>query len=175
MADGEAEFDRMHQYYTVQGAKNWFEEIWPRATLARLELLESLAKVDEAQASFRRSSEDWSIREVALHVLKGSRNVRRLVELLATGRAGDASDIEPARDTTLDTITALRDGIRRDGIEWAALIGRLPPRPALQPTAPHPMFGELHARAWYLFQRTHDQDHRAQIDAIKAAAGYPLG
>ena len=35
------------------------------------------------------------------------------------------------------------------------------------------VFGELHARAWFLFQRTHDLDHVGQIEAIKAADGFP--
>jgi hypothetical protein len=35
------------------------------------------------------------------------------------------------------------------------------------------MFGALHARAWHLFQRIHDQDHTSHIGQVKAAAGYP--
>jgi hypothetical protein len=35
------------------------------------------------------------------------------------------------------------------------------------------MFGDLRARAWYLFQRAHDLDHAGQIAEVKAAARYP--
>ncbi len=43
----------------------------------------------------------------------------------------------------------------------------------LDVTAPHPWFGELNCRAWFLFQRVHDGDHTRQIQGIKAAPGYP--
>ena len=35
------------------------------------------------------------------------------------------------------------------------------------------MFGDLHARAWHLFQRVHDLDHMNQIAAVKQDDGYP--
>ena len=39
--------------------------------------------------------------------------------------------------------------------------------------SPHPFFGDLHARAWYLFQRVHDQDHAQQVLTNKTIDGYP--
>jgi uncharacterized damage-inducible protein DinB len=171
--DQQAEFDRMHQYYVTQGERYSFAELWPRAARARLELLDALDGVQDAEAEWAPSAEDWSIKEVALHILNSSRSARRLVSTLAVGAEGDSSNIEPPRKTTTASMDELRAQIRDDGIEWAAVLLDLPPKPPLEPTAPHSMFGDLHARSWYLFQRTHDQDHRGQIDAVKHADGYP--
>lgn len=172
-AEQQAEFDRMHSYYQSQGERYSFSELWPRAVKARLELLESLEGVGDAEAEWSPSAEDWSIKEVAHHVINGSRNTRRLVQALSAGDTGDSSDIDPPRKTTGASMDQLRTELREDGIEWAAVTQALPPTPPLEPTAPHSMFGELHARAWYLFQRTHDLDHKGQIEDVKAADGYP--
>lgn len=172
-AEQQAEFDRMHGYYTSQGERYSFLQLWPRITQARLELLAALEGVSDEQADWSPAPEEWSIKEVALHVLKNSAACRRLVQRLATAEQGDASGIEPPREATAESIEALRAQLREDGARWAAAVLELPPEPPLTPTAPHTMFGELHARGWYLFQRTHDQDHRGQIEQVKAATGYP--
>jgi uncharacterized damage-inducible protein DinB len=171
--DQQAEFDRMHNYYVGQGERYSFSELWPRAVKARLELLASVDGVADQEAEWSASADDWSIKEVAHHILNSSRNVRRLVRALSAGESGDSSNIEPPRQTTDASMDALRTELRADGLEWAAVTQALPPTPALEPTAPHSMFGELHARAWYLFQRTHDLDHRGQIQDVKDAGGYP--
>lgn len=172
-SDQQAEFDRMHGYYVSQGERYTFSELWPRAAKARLELLDALERVDDAEAEWSASAEDWSIKEVAHHILNSSRNTRRLVRALSAGETGDSSSIDPPRQTTAASMDTLRTELREDGIDWAAVTQELPPTPPLEPTAPHSMFGELHARAWYLFQRTHDLDHKGQIEEVKAAPGYP--
>lgn len=171
----QAEYDRMRGYYLAQSAKYSFKELWPRAMKVRLELLDVLEDVTDAQAEWSPSSQEWSIKEVALHILKNSRGTRRLVRALSAGERGDTSGIEPPREATAASIEDLRVQLRDDGIEWSAVILDLPPTPPPTPTAPHSMFGELPARAWYLFQRTHDLDHRGQIEQVKAAPGYPGG
>jgi len=168
-----AEFDRMHDYYVTQGEKYSFAELWPRATKARLDLLNALEGVSDEQAEWSPVPEEWSIKETALHILKNSRSARRLVQRLAAGEHGDSSGIEPPRESTAALIEHLRAQLREDGMQWSAALVDLPATPPVTPTAPHSMFGELHARAWYLFQRTHDLDHMGQIDKVKAMRGYP--
>lgn len=171
----QAEFDRLRAYHLAQGEKYSLRELWPRVTKARLELLDVLDGVGDAEAEWSPSSEQWSIKEVALHILKNSRSNRHLVQSLAAGGVGDTSGIEPPREATAASIDELRKQLRDDGLEWSAAIFDLPPAPPLTPTARHFMFGELHARSWYLFQRTHDLDHKGQIEQVKAAPGYPGG
>ena len=67
----------------------------------------------------------------------------------------------------------LRLELAEQSAEFAGLVAMLPEPPSLERTHAHMFFGELHCRAWYLFQRVHDQDHTAQIEAVKQAAGYP--
>ncbi len=167
-----AEYERMRSYYLTQGGKQSLKEMWPRAMKARLELLDALEGVSDAEADWSPAPEEWSIKEVALHILKNSRSTRALVQALAAGKPGDTAGIEPPRESTATPIKELQTQLRDDGIEWSAAILALPPTPPLTPTARHSMFGELHTRAWYLFQRTHDLDHQGQIQKVKAAPGY---
>ena len=169
----QTEAERMLQYYNSQGERNTFREIWPRTVEARVNLLECLRKVSDEEGDWAPTADDWSVKQVAHHILNSSRSVRRVVKALAAGETGDSSNIEPPRETTDASVGELIEQLRDDGIEWTGVIAELPPAPPLQPTSPHQMFGELHARAWFLFQRTHDLDHVGQINAIKAMAGYP--
>jgi len=175
MTTPQSEFDRMHAYYTSQGERYSFAEIWPRAVKARLQLLDSIDGLTAQQAAAKPNTEEWSIREVALHILNSSRGVRAVVKALADGQAGEATGIDPPRESTEFSLDELRTRLRDDGIEWTVAIDALPERPDVTPTSRHPMFGELHARAWYLFQRTHDLDHATQIEAIKKALGLSEG
>jgi hypothetical protein len=173
MTSPSSESERLRSYLQSQGEKYSFAEIWPRALKARLQLLDALEGVSEDQARFKPGADDWSISEVALHILNGSRGGRRFVEALARGLDPGSAEVEPARKSTDAPVQQLLAELREDGIEWTAAIARLPGRPSLQPTAPHPMFGPLHARAWFLFQRMHDLDHANQIEAVKRSPGYP--
>ena len=171
-----AEFERIHAYLSGQGEKYDCAALWRRIVAARLELLDALDGVTDEQAAFKPSPDDWSIREVAQHILKSSRGTRGLVQRLAAGEgpgAGDDRVFETPHEATDVPIQSLRDELLHDGLAWAAATEDLPPRPALEPTAPHMMFGPLHARAWYLFERVHDIDHANQVKAVKAAPGYP--
>ncbi len=172
-SDQQAEFDRLNSYLNGQGERNSHSEIWPRAVKARMELLDCLAKVSEEQAAWSPSAEDWSIKEVALHILNSSRSVRRIVQALSAGETADSSNIDPPRKTTDAPVAQLAEQLRDDGIEWTVAIAALPQTPPLEPRANHSMFGDLHARAWHLFQRVHDLDHMNQIEAVKQAEGYP--
>jgi uncharacterized damage-inducible protein DinB len=172
-SDQQTEFDRIRGYLNSQGERSSHSEIWPRAIKARMQLLDSLEKVNDEQASWAPSDENWSIKEVALHILNSSRSVRQIVHSLSEGKDADSSGIEPPRKTTDAPVAELYDELRDDGIEWTVAITALPQMPPLEPTANHSMFGDLHARAWHLFQRVHDLDHMNQIEAVKQAEGYP--
>src|SRR6266851_1287860 len=90
MVQAPDEFARARSYLLTQGEKYDYVEMWPRVVSTRLQLLEALDGVGDAQAAFKPSPDDWSIREVALHVLNGSRSVQQVVEALAAGRAASA-------------------------------------------------------------------------------------
>lgn len=171
--DQQAEFARIQGYLNSQGERHSHTGLWPRVVKARLQLLDSLEQVSEEQASWAPAAEDWSIKEVAVHLLNSSRSVCLIVQSLSEGRDADSSGIEPPREGSETPIAELYNQIRDDGIEWTITTAALPQMPPLEPTANHSMFGDLHARAWHLFQRVHDLDHMNQIEAVKQAEGYP--
>ncbi len=170
----DAERERVRGYLMAQGEKYRWLELWPRVVGARVALLDALSGVSEEQAGFCPAEDEWSIREVARHVVNGSRGVGRLIEQLARGEEPSSQErTDPPREPAEASFEQLRLGLAEQSAEFAGLIARLPEPPSLERTHTHMFFGELHCRAWYLFQRVHDQDHTAQIEAVKQAAGYP--
>ena len=140
---------------------------------ARLQLIGEVENVTQTQADFAYDSEEWTISEVAHHVVLSTERVAKVVESLSIGENPDASGVEPFRIGTDSGIEALQDKILRGAIRWSAMTENLPDNPDLSLTAKHDFFGELHARAWYLFQRVHDLDHLNQIKSVKEHKDYP--
>ena len=164
---------RIHSYLQSQGERYTFSELWSRLIRARITVMDSVEGVTQEQAEFRFDPDEWSISEVLHHLLTSSERVAETVEGLSRGQPMSLGRIDPPREETTATIGELTTRLREDSIAWSALTQRLPASPPTVPTAPHPVFGELHARAWYLFQRVHDLDHVGQIEKNKQAEGYP--
>lgn len=175
MADAalQAEYERLRSYHASQGERYSFAELWPRVTRARLDLLDVLDRLSPEAAAFRPGAGSWTIEEIGSHLLVSSRSARRIVECLSRGEPGDPAGVEAGRGPEPIGLDGLRRELRDDGVAWAALPALLPSHPSPVLTTPHPMFGPLHARAWYLFQRTHDLDHLRQIEGIQQAEGFP--
>jgi hypothetical protein len=168
------ERDRVRGYLMSQGERYDWVELWPRVIGARLELLRSLDGVTEEQAAFDPGGDDWSIAEIAHHVLNGARGTAVTVEQLAKGEAApELARVDPQREPPTASFVDTRRLLAEQSVEWAGLAGTLPEPPSLEQTRLHMFFGELHCRAWYLFQRVHDQDHMGQVQQVKDAAGYP--
>ena len=164
---------RVRSYLQAQGERYTFAEMWTRLIRARVALMDAAEGVSQTQAEFRPDADEWSIAEVLHHLVTSSGRVADLVEALSRGESANPERIDPPREETTLTIDELRAKLRDDSIAWSALTERLPPAPATTPTAPHSFFGDLHARAWYLFQRVHDLDHAGQIAKNKQAGDYP--
>ena len=167
------ERERVRGYLLSQGERYTWYELWRRVAPARLQLLDALDGVTDEQAAFIPAEGEWSIGEVAQHVLKGSRSNLALIERLATGEDASSEGVEPPREPAELSIAEAHEEILLNGVAFSALPLRLPEPPPLDPVAPHSFFGDLHCKAWYLFQRVHDVDHAGQIAAAKAADGYP--
>ena len=167
------ERDRVRGYLLAQGEKYSWLDLWPRVVAGRLEFLGAVADVNEEQAAFQPQSDAWTIAEVGHHVLQASRSVQSLIVPMALGEPGPERDTDPARAPAELPWDALQEALVEDSVAFAAVITDLPEPPSFEHLAQHPFFGELHARAWFLFQRVHDQDHARQVLANKEAAGYP--
>jgi hypothetical protein len=164
----------IRQYLISQAEHHDWWELWPRVVGARTEFLDTLAPVSQEQAAWRPAPNDWTILEIAHHALNSSLGVRGLVESLARGEAGQRGESrESGEPGGATSIAELRRDLTTDATAWAGLIDRLPSQPAYEGTSPHMFFGELNCRAWYLFQRIHDRDHKNQIDQVRDAEGFP--
>lgn len=171
---GEEERQRVSGYLLSQGEKYGWLELWPRVVQGRLEFLEAIRDVNEKQGEFRPGEGDWTIREVAHHVLAGSRGVAETITRLAGGETAEGVRwTDPAQEPASSSLADLRAELLSDSVAFSNLPGRFPDDVSLEPTAAHSFFGELHCRGWFMFQRVHDQDHARQVQAIKGAAGYP--
>jgi len=164
---------RTASYLRAQGEKYTFVELWPRVVRARLDLIEALDGVSEEQSAFRPGEDEWTIGEIAAHILASSQAARRIVQALVRGDHESGEGVEAGLVPPDRPLPALSAALIEDGLAWSALTPTLHERPPIEPVTRHFMFGDLHARAWYLFQRVHDLDHAGQIAAVKEAAGYP--
>ena len=173
MTTGSDEAERVRSYLLSQGEKYTFAEIWVRFAKARVVLIDAVVDVGQEQADFRPDADEWSISEVLNHVLTSSGRISEIVDALANGNTPVPGRIDPPREETSQSIDELRERLTLDSLRWSALIERLPSAPSTDLTAPHPTFGELHARAWLLFQRIHDMDHAGQVEKNKVAGVFP--
>ena len=169
---------RVSAYMTSQAEKYTWLELWPRVVAGRLEFLNAISRVTEEQAAWKPSADDWSIAEVAQHVLDGSRRTFELIQSLSQGRtpnltAQEIGGVDPEKRDAELSWEQLLSALTEDSITFATVTRDVPEPPNLERTAEHGFFGHLHGRAWYLFQRVHDQDHARQVAAIQEQDGYP--
>jgi hypothetical protein len=168
------EQERVRGYLLSQGERYDWVDLWARVISARIELMAEFDRVSDQQAAFSASDEQWSIGEVLHHALNGARGVEVLIESLAKGEEStERQRVDPAREPAEAPFAQQRRELAEQSVQFAALAARLPEPPSLELTQPHMFFGDLHCKAWFLFQRVHDQDHAGQVRQIKEAAGYP--
>ena len=167
------EEQRIREYLISQGEKYSLKNLWTRAISARLELIKEIEDISQDQADFSFDKDEWTISEILEHVLSSTDRVTRLISELALGNTGDSSHIDPPRKVTHSSINELRIGILEGAFNWTAMTVNLPVSPNMDKTANHGFFGDIHAGAWYLFQRVHDLDHLNQIRNNKAHEKYP--
>ena len=172
------ERSRVADYMLGQAEKYTWLELWPRVVAGRLEFLNAVARVTPEQAAWKPAEDDWSIAEVAQHVLDGSRRTYELVEALSQGRkpnteAQAIGAVDPERREAQLEWPDLLNALTEDSITFAGVTRNVPEPPNLERRVAHGFFGPLHGRAWFLFQRVHDQDHARQVAAIQAQNGFP--
>ncbi|HJM74952.1 MAG TPA: DinB family protein [Dehalococcoidia bacterium] len=168
------EQERVRGYLLSQSERYDWVDLWARVISARIDLMAEFDRVSDQQAAFSASDEEWSIGEVLHHALNGARGTAVLIESLAKGEEPpERQRVDPAREPAEASFAQQRRELAEESVQFAALVARLPEPPSLELTQPHMFFGDLHSKAWFLFQRVHDQDHMGQVQQIKAAAGYP--
>lgn len=165
-----AEQLQVHGYLTSQGEKYSWLELWPKVLAVRLQLIEAIDGLSEEQAAARTSADEWTILEGLRHEIAVTRGTLHTVERLA-GVAVSAAARE--RDPAALSLAELRRELALNGTQFGTLAAALPEDAPIEATAPHGNFGDLHCRAWYIFQRIHDADHVTQFRAIREAPDFP--
>ncbi len=166
------EQQRVHSYLMSQGEKYSWLELWPRVMSVRLQLLDAIDGVTEEQATARTSADEWTILEGLRHEVGVARSTLHTVERLS---GVEVSDPGQERDPAELSLAQLCRELLLNSTQFGALAAKLPEDAPLEQTEPHGAFGELHCRAWYMFQRIHDADHVTQFRSIREAPDFPAG
>ena len=172
------ELQRVRGYMLGQAEKYSWLQLWPRVVAGRIEFLDSIARISPEQAAFKPADDDWSIAEVAQHVLDGSRRTLDLVRSLSQGRepteeAQALGAVDPERRAAQLDWAQLIEALQDDSVAFSQVVRDVPEPPNLERFVDHAFFGPLHGRAWFVFQRVHDIDHTNQVKAIQTVDGYP--
>ncbi|MDP2947978.1 MAG: DinB family protein [Chloroflexota bacterium] len=160
--------DRVVSYLAHQGRKD-VSAIVELIEEERRRLAELLEDVSEEQAGFAPSAGQWSIREIVRHVVGTERGAIQIIARLAG--AG-----EPSAETDGvigQSLAELRSELAEVRGQLLEVVGRVNPHTNLEARHDHPFFGPLSWKEWLAFQRVHDRDHAAQIEAVEGEEGYP--
>ena len=166
------EQQRVRGYLMSQGEKYSWLELWPKVLSVRLQLIDALEGLSAEQAEARTTADEWTIIEGLRHGIAVTRGTLHHVERLASVAISDAAQERDPADMSFEE---LRRELMLNGTQFGTLAAALPEDAPLGPTAPHGAFGDLHCRAWYIFQRIHDADHVTQFRSIREAPDFPAG
>jgi hypothetical protein len=150
--------------------------------LADLRVLAARTAVDSAralegvtavQARFR-PGQEWSVADVLAHLVDATRmQVVEPVRDLAAGRVPRPFAPDRPADRPAPPFAELCRDMARLLDETVRLVDALPERDGPPGAWEHPFFGPLGPRELIAYHRLHVMDHVRQIEAIKAAPGYP--
>ena len=179
-ATPEAKYDR-------QKAVSYLEE-------TRAKFLKSIEGLSEAQWTFKAGPDRWSIAEVAEHIAISESTIMELIQkqmlsapakkpgegltdekLIAgitdrTQKAQAPEMLKPVNKwPTRDALTQAFNAARDKNIAWV----KSTTEDLRAHAAPHPAFGPLDVHQWILLLAGHSARHTAQIEEVKASAGYP--
>jgi hypothetical protein len=173
--------------YDRQKAYAYLEE-------TRAKFLKSVEGLSEAQWKFKAGPDRWSIAEVAEHIGLSESLIMGMIE----GQVLKAPAKKPGEGITDEKLIAgVTDRSQKaQAPEVLKPVNKWPTREALVKdfiaaraktmewvktttedlrahAAPHPAFGPLDAHQWILLLAGHSARHTAQIEEVKASAGYP--
>ncbi|MCA1560189.1 MAG: DinB family protein [Acidobacteria bacterium] len=157
--------------------------------------LKSIANLSDAQWKFKAAPDRWSIAEVAEHIAISESTILGLI----TDKIMKAPPVakDPAGPTDEKVIAAVTDRSQKaQAPEMLKPTNRYPTREALTKefttarertidyvkttgddlrghSAPHPAMKMIDAYQWVLLLSAHSARHTAQIEEVKASAGYP--
>lgn len=163
----------------------------------RGKFLASINGVSEAQWTFKPAPDRWSIAEVAEHIAVSETLILKLVtdQIMKLPKA-PAGEARPADAKIIEMITdrsakAQAPEILRPTNRWSTRAALTTDFEAARQrtieyvkttqddlrghSMPHPVMKTIDGYQWVLLLAAHSARHTAQIEEVKAAAGYPRG
>lgn len=166
----------------IAEGKRWLAEVQdesPDQLAARLKEYEealnaSLEGLSDEQWAYSPAEDQWSIREVCLHVTNSVRGVAMLTNVLAAGKDGPDTIVMSVKDedggaSTEEIRAMLKKAFQRSAEATLALSDGF----NAEKTTEHPFFGALNCKEWAVFNLMHVSIHIQQIERIKSDANFP--
>lgn len=174
------------------------DEIFTMITREHEQFLAALAEVNEAQASFRPTADEWTLAEIAEHVAITNSGFLRIGSKLL--RAAEAAGTPPPEALNLSSVLldaegrqhparfaapevvrpqgnqSLAESVEKLGAAQTGLAEILPRLAAADCRAgkfPHPVVGPLNTYQWLIVWGEHLNRHQQQIQRVKSAPGFP--
>jgi hypothetical protein len=137
---------------------------------SQLRYLDVIGALSDEAAAKKPAPDEWSVRELILHVISAEAGVSELVHHLSRGEQ-PSGERRPGMTMEDDgrPFASFVDELRRTNQMMLEAIQGLPASPNVTERAKHPFFGDLNCLEWAVFQRVHDEDHVQHAQKILAA------
>ncbi len=159
------EFARIRSYLQQQAGDKSIDELIVRVQEGIDELAAAARAIDPASFATVPGAETWSPLDCLSHA--AASNIHVAQQVLYVAHTGELPiEAEPALPADREQILA------RQAEAIASLyehVREARPDAYLDVKWPHPFFGELNWREWFLFLRIHCRDHARQLGAMKEA------
>lgn len=172
------------------------EALWSELQAARQKILKEVEGLSQAQADWRPSERDWSVAEILHHLMLAEINTGKLTTKLV--KEADAAGklrpyppaltafaplppwppgpmeappvVRPEKGHPIGQLLADMKAARERSRQSIERLGSVDPRPLKWK---HFALGDLDLAQWWVLQARHDGDHLQQLQAVKAAPGFP--
>jgi len=165
---------------------------------AQAQFMTAVSNLSEAQANFRPDENQWTIAEIVEHVSIVNDGFLRLTHKLL--KEAESAARPPRDDLNLGHTSLDENGQQREPFQAPervrpkggvnvedslakmrmAMAGFADIQPRLEgvdlseQVFPHPALGPFNAYQWMVLLGEHEDRHRAQIERVKAASGFPI-
>ncbi|HJP41474.1 MAG TPA: DinB family protein [Dehalococcoidia bacterium] len=167
---GSSEATRIRSYLQTQAAKLSLPDLSTKVRTDMEQFKASLFAAPADKLTQRPSESDWSVNEVAAHLLQVSESVSRAIQSVLDSGALPPSIADQMRRT--DEVKTAREWwslLLTDREVTIERVSRATGDEHLDVKWDHGVFGELNWREWLLFMRVHDLDHARQILSVSEA------
>lgn len=163
---------RVRSYIQHQGGKSR-QAILDLVRTSQVRYIDTIKALPDELTTKQPAPDEWSIRQLTLHVITAEDGVARMVETVGRGNEVTTGDrvLGMSQEDDGRAFAELVEELGRVNGRLLDTIRDLPDPPQLSITPPHPFFGPLNCLEWAVFQRVHDEDHIQHANKILAAVG----